>query len=291
MRVFAIIPRAGLGNRLLVWAKALVFSYLNNTPLYIIGLNKLHIGPLLRNEKSKRFYLSNFRLRVPIKDYLVYIVFNKNKALIEPPISKLQKSNRKTLVIFNGVPHYSDYFAGLKPYRNFIKEELFKIASRKTLDKYFNSEIPYIGIHIRMGDFRKVDKVEDVNKIGLARTPLYYFIDCINKIRSKYKKNIPVTIFSDGYEDELKEILTLDNVKLFNTENDLADLLVLSKSKIIIVSEGSTFSYWAGFLSEASIIRADISQNYKLRSDSKQFEGILQKFLIEELPADEKITN
>jgi hypothetical protein len=35
---------------------------------------------------------------------------------------------------------------------------------------------------------------------------------------------------------------------------DIADLILLSKSRVIVTSATSTFSYWAGFLSEAALI-------------------------------------
>lgn len=279
MKVFAIIPRAGLGNRLLVWARAMVFSYLNNAEFYIIGLNKFHIGPILRKEKSKRFYLTSFRFRIPFNDYFNYYLSNKKDALFEPKIDKLNNLGKNKIVIFNKIPHWSDYFNELKIYRNFIKAQLLDLSHKKVLNKYFEAESPNIGIHIRMGDFRKVSNIEEMKKFGLARTPIYYFIDCIKKIRSSIGECIPVTVFSDGSEKELTEILSLPNIKLFTSGNDLADLLILSKSKIIITSAGSTFSYWAAFLSDADIIHNPVGFNSSVVYNSIRFEGTLEQFI------------
>lgn len=277
MKVIAVIPRAGLGNRLLVWARALIFAHLNKSPLYIVGLNKLHIGPLLRGEKSKRFYINSFRFRLPIRDYYYYIkaYIKTNSVIIEPEIIQYNSTKKNLIVIFNKIPDWRDYFYGLKDHRDYIKLQLLKIINKNLLKKYSEAEVPHIGIHIRMGDFRKINHIEDMKFLGLARTPIAYFIECIEKIRELKREQVPVTIFSDGNEDELSEILKLPYVKLYSSGNDLADLLILSKSKIIITSQGSTFSYWAAFLSDAYVIY----NPYDTIKFDRYEEGSLEDFL------------
>lgn len=105
-----------------------------------------------------------------------------------------------------------------------------------------------------MGDFRKITATEDFSKVGQARTPIQYFIDVINNIRKISGKELPVSIFSDGRVEELSDILSLKNVELVEGNKDIVDLILLSKSKIIVASAESTFSYWAGFLSNAALI-------------------------------------
>jgi hypothetical protein len=65
--VVADLPRAGLGNILFVWAKALIFSRLNNLPLEIIGWDKFKLGPWLRGERSKRDYSGSWTNEVRSK--------------------------------------------------------------------------------------------------------------------------------------------------------------------------------------------------------------------------------
>ena len=52
--VLAKLPKAGLANKLLVWARALVFAKENNYELFVIGWFDFKLGPFLRNEKTKR---------------------------------------------------------------------------------------------------------------------------------------------------------------------------------------------------------------------------------------------
>jgi hypothetical protein len=52
-------------------------------------------------------------------------------------------------------------------------------------------------------------------------------------------------------------------------------LILLSRSKIIITSAGSTFSYWAGFLSDSPIIMHPdhIHHSIRLSHESGYYEG------------------
>lgn len=276
MKVFAVIPRAGVGNRLLVWAKALVFSNINQCPLFIIGINKLHIGPLIRQENSKRFYLGSFKFNGILKSYYEFLTIKKNEIIYEPPIQKYNNLKNNVVIIFNQIPSWKDYFDQIRNYRSFIKNELFKIISNKVYNIYIQTPAPEIGVHIRMGDFKKVKSLKELSKVGLARTPLDYYINLINEIRIKKGENTQVKIFSDGYNQELAEILRLKNVERFNSGNDMADMLVLSKSKIIITSMGSTFSYWAAFLSDADVINNPLDVHPILRNENNLFEGTLE---------------
>ena len=55
------LPRAGLANMLLTWAEALVFSKNHSIPIISKGWYKIKIGPLIRRERSKRFYWNYFK--------------------------------------------------------------------------------------------------------------------------------------------------------------------------------------------------------------------------------------
>lgn len=58
---FAKLPRAGLGNMLFVWARAEVFAYLNQIPVFTSSWTQPRLGPTLRREKGKRIYWRYFR--------------------------------------------------------------------------------------------------------------------------------------------------------------------------------------------------------------------------------------
>ena len=59
--VIADIPRCGLGNKMLVWAKACVFAKKHDLPMFTYGWEQFNIGPWLRGEKSNRYYAGYFK--------------------------------------------------------------------------------------------------------------------------------------------------------------------------------------------------------------------------------------
>ncbi len=52
----------------------------------------------------------------------------------------------------------------------------------------------------------------------------------------------------------MAEVLSAPNVRRSGNNSDIVDLLLLSKSKVVITSRSSTFSYWSGFLADAPMI-------------------------------------
>jgi hypothetical protein len=142
----------------------------------------------------------------------------------------------------------------LKPFRNELKKELLNIVSnsnRKLINKLTSIDV---AVHVRLGDFQKLQKGKSFSEVGATRTPIEYFIDSINKVKSQ-NPSYKFGVFTDGYEHEVEAILKLESVELFPSINDLVDLFQMSKSKILITSAGSTYSYWAGFLGDCEIIQ------------------------------------
>lgn len=250
--VLAELGNFGLGNRLLIWGKAYLLSYHNNIPLVVRGWSKISVGTWMRREKVKRMYGNFFFKTDSILLNFQEVFIPKSKMITNPAVSAI--ISNYSIIKVTELPHWSDYFKDLKPFREIVKTALYDMLN-PSLKSYLETlSIPIIGIHIRMGDFKPLLKGTDFSKVGHVRTPFAYFIDCIRQIREIAGSELPVTIFSDGYEGELQTILSLPNVHLALANPDIIDLLLLSKSKIVITSAGSTFSYWAGFLSDAPLI-------------------------------------
>ena len=127
-----------------------------------------------------------------------------------------------------------------------------------------------------MGDFRHLQAGENFAQVGLVRTPLVYFIDLIRDIRQIAGKELHVTVFSDGEAEELAPLLAISGVQRANHNPDIVDLLLMAQSQLIICSAGSTFSYWASFLSEAPVLLHPDHIHQPLRPDDvneRYFEG------------------
>lgn len=259
------LPKAGLGNQLFPLMHALIFGKLNELPVIVTGYHTFKLGPLLRGEKSKRQYRGFFTFeknwlgeasdRRKVKRFL-----ERFDQVIEPDVIKLSASERENKVfVFRETGDYNDYFARLKDHHQEVIDTLYSIIEPAIIEELNNKESPVIGVHIRMGDFRKL-KPGETYLSGHVRPPQSLFIDLINQVRNVNGSNLPVSVFTDGYPKELHKILSLKNTFLIENNSDLVDLLLLSKSKLIIPTQASTFSTWAVFLSQSTVI---LPFNYK----------------------------
>jgi len=251
-------PKAGLGNQLFAIMNGILYAKLNSIGYKYINLNLFNIGPYLRFEKSKRKYSSYFNFHSSVLFYILYflkyqLLIPKQKLILNPNKSFLN-DNLNNVYLFNSSAHWSDYFAFLKDHRKLVISLFFNVLNEDLKKKYYDLSNPIIGVHIRRGDFLKFQNDEHFKNNGNTKTPDFYFIELIMSIRKYTKMQIPVKLFSDGYKAELQNILSLQNIELVENNNDMLDLLHLSKSQLIITSAGSTFSYWAAFLSNATVL-------------------------------------
>jgi hypothetical protein len=253
--IYCVLPNAGLGNQLFVIAKSLVFKELNGGLIIYVNTTQFKIGPYLRGDRSKRNYLNffifqkNLILDLIRSFYFKHII--KNIEFNEPSLAVML--NFKS-VVFSQIPHYSIYFKELIPYRELIKERLFDILNDNIKNIILKLDVIDVAVHIRLGDFQRLGEGVDFKTVGGTRTPLIYFIEEITRLK-ELNGDYRFFIFSDGKESELKAVLDLDNTFFYKSENDIVDLYQMSKSKFLITSAGSTYSYWAGFLGDCKIIQ------------------------------------
>jgi hypothetical protein len=245
-RVYVQFPKTGLGNLLLIWARALVFAHLNNLQLVCSPWWGLRLGAWKRNERKKRLYWGYFRESRLLARLQVRLLKQVVEVVKEPAVQKLQLQKPKpTLYIFRQVVVENDLFGPLRTHRHFVKEKLFGLLHPAMHEQLARFQTPVIAVHIRRGDF----------KLGNPITPQSFFIDCIRAVRAAAGACWPVTIFSDAREDEIAEVMALPSVALAEKKPDILDILIMSKSKVTVLSQSSTFSYWAAFLSDAVILK------------------------------------
>lgn len=254
------LPRYGLANKLITWAKAWVWCNNNNVDLHTNGWVHFPIGSILRKENRLRWYQGFFK-----SDKRVHFRFwhkeQTIKSINDQPLSGIKRFG------FKATPYISD-LKELQTFQHQIKNAFYDMISQEQINKCNQQEVPIIGVHIRRGDFVKTG----------SSVHLDYYINTIEKIRKISKKELPVTVFSDGFECELLPVLSLPNTKLFKSVNDLVDLLVLSKSRILITSLSSSYSYWAAFFSDGIIIHHPKTWVKQCRPDSinnSVFEGLV----------------
>jgi hypothetical protein len=256
--VICNLPKAGLGNQLFALMKAQLFAHLHNLPVLVTGYRQVNIGPYLRNEKVKRNYNNYFKFQKNICQYLStefrMLIKRKSGWIKEPAFNGKSMSVSDSFFYFGEIPHWRDYFGVLRENRQLTMKLFYDMVRDDILKQANEYTAPCVGVHIRMGDYRKLQTGEDFNKVGLVRTPEEYFIYVINAIRKIHGTCLPVTVFTDGYRNELEKVFSLKDISMAEGNPDIVDMLILSKSKIIVASAGSTFGYWAGFLSDAILI-------------------------------------
>lgn len=253
------LPKAGLGNQLFPLLHAAVFARLNQLPLMVTGYHQLKIGPYLRREKNKRQYANYFKFQKSVlgewfDKRKIKNLEKKWETVFEPAVDKISEGLKQNKIfVFDKMTTYHDYFKHLKGHRELAIELLNELINPVLKKKLNDPDKEYISMHMRMGDFRKLQAGESYNS-GHVRTPASFFIENLQAIRQLQGKNLEAIIFTDGRPEELKEILQMPNVTLAAPNPDIIDLFLLSKGKIIIGTHGSTYSAWACFLSESPYI-------------------------------------
>lgn len=269
------MPRAGLGNKLLVWARAYAFSRLHKLPLYISPWEQVKLGPIVRRERDPRFYNSYFKHGHRMAFFARYWFARYAECQTNPPLDEaaIEPSDRQKVYIFRWDGFNGDYFHGLEKHLDVVRFGLLEMTLQHHLQVVNETPPPCIGIHIRRGDFPELKPHEDFYSAQLTRTPLTYFKDLIEQIRSITNASTEVSIFSDARPAELEMLLRLPNVIYASTNSAVADLLLLSKSKVIALSAGSTFGYWSAFLSNAAIIHnaKNFRRGYRPAEFNKRF--------------------
>lgn len=243
--VYVKFPKTGLGNLLLIWARAKVFAHINQLPMVMSPWWGFRLGAWLRRERKKRLYWGYFKENNWLTRINTRLMGYSLETVHEPKVQLLDKTELGKFFLFDQVITDNDLFGDIRAHRNFIKEEIFEMLNPTVKEKLKTYESPVFSLHIRRGDF----------KYGNPITPLSFFAEGIKAVRTAFNKELPVTIFTDAQRNEVADLLEIPGVKLAENKPDIVDILLLSKSKVIMLSQSSTFSYWGAFLSDAIVIR------------------------------------
>src|SRR5262249_8615684 len=256
-RVLALLPNAGLANKLLVWAKAEVFAMLNDMPNDTIGWTWPKIGRLMRGERSLRMYGRYVRSRKSAWSIALATGFFTGRLVIEPEVARLPSRSARgsRIYVFKDIPSWRDLFGDIRNHRDLIRGRrlaMIRDQYKRELDALRG---PVVAVHVRRGDFRSLRVGEDFAHVGGVRTADQYFADLIEQIRQVSGWDLPVTVFSDGTDDEIAFLTRMPSVARSPATSDVVDLLLMARARIIVTSPGSTFGELAAFLSEAVILR------------------------------------
>ena len=248
----ARLPAAGLGNKLFVWAKAYMFSRLNVIPLRVTGWLRFQKAPVLQGLDFRLYW--NYFKQVDEAGRRTNRYADRHYRVVAEPLVGHRDIETGVIYEYSKVPHWNNYFGDIREYRGQVKAALMEMLTDARLRELSRHKSPVIAANVRMGDFRKLQPNENFANVGGVRTPLVYFRELIENIRKLHGSPLPVEIVTDGGARELAELLALPNVSIAPRRSKVIDILMMSRSKILLCSAGSTFSYWAGFLGECALI-------------------------------------
>jgi len=213
----------GLANCMFIAANAYVLARKNAYEFIEPTWFKISIGPFLRKENDKRTYFKIFK-SLGIEGFKKILLLNKfNKNNIE-----IGWDNKYFLNLSKEIVLVKEYFDLL------TTDEVKKAVSVLEFSEY-------IALHVRLGDYPKQYRVN-----------MSWFYNVVLNILS-VTPDQKFILFSDGNDDELDMLLKIPNVEKCFFGNAYADMLAISKSKLLIASD-STFSAWGAFLGHVPIL-------------------------------------
>ena len=235
--IFFRLLGPGIGNSLLVWARALIYSQKHNLKMLQPAWKNFAIGPIIRQQKDFRRYTNIFKDDSNYLNNLRLLLF-KRKIFEENLVSHKFKS--EDILIVKGL---RNFFNDLYEANDLIYKHLLAMTNDKLLHglnfNYDNS----ITLHVRRSDFHGSTVATEINDDQ-------WFIRVVNLLRKKLSKNLKVYIFTDVKSNQIKELMSLPNTFRLDYKISVADLLSMTKSKIFIGSKHSTFSHWVSYLGQ-----------------------------------------
>ena len=243
----------GLGNLLFPLYRALQNQIVYGGEIIFPQFRQIKIGPFLRKEKDKRTYGNIFWPRSKA-DILLQFKSLTQKSILENDLNKNVSLNIKESIT---VKYFglNNYFHDLEPeyIAEFNKFLLAKVKSRRKIDecRQLISE-NNVAIHLRLGDFSYVNKGHPDERRMNARVPIEWYGKIIHNLINQ-NPNLVFTVFTDEKILSQEQLNILGKPAIDTSDNALEAILRMSFYPILIGSQ-STFSLWAAFLGQSTII-------------------------------------
>lgn len=256
-RVFAYakVGRSGLGNMLMPWARAEVFSRRTGVRLISPQWVQPKIGPLLRKEADLRYYTSLFSPGDYVTGWRRLWLLGLRRRLTEEHAKHLAETG--TLHQEAGIACFSglgEYLRGMSPYAEYLGRRLWAITSDKVKSSVLDQQDDVdIAVHVRRGD------MEIWNGNGVlpnCRTlPDEWYISILESLQDLVRRPLSIRIFSDARSDTIKDLIRVTHSTRTPLGNDvLTDLWLMSKARVFVSTGTSTLSAWASFIGEMPTI-------------------------------------
>lgn len=246
MHVLTIQLKGGLGNQLFQFAKGIELAIQHDMKIFFS--TAWYEGQNLRAPEIGQF-------QIPL-DKVVKPIVSKASLSFSPGFacncsSKFAINEKSFHYEKNETPNkcatVEGYWQGVVNFSE--NSELIRNYLRKCIQ-----EVPitnHIYVHCRLGDYFKSSKVQEIHPIMTTK----YYSKALS-IMEKFTKEPDVKLVSDDPQIALGQIMP-SNYKFIDCSSDFLfdDFSKLVNSKYLIIGN-STFSWWAGYLSDAELVIA-----------------------------------
>lgn len=265
---------AGLGNILFTYARAVVYAAKDDRVKLIWPTwPSVKIGPILRNEKDKRFYLDLFRNN---SKYICGI----KKVLLRLCKKKVTEEQYRDAVDSCGkiveLVGFEGCFDSILQDSKIVKEDLVRNLAPKNKKAIEFRADNAICMHVRLGDFKRATMEQVLSGQNDASIPVEWYALILENIRKITGTCTKTYVFSDGSDEELTPLLSMENVERITFGTAIGDILAISNAGIFVAS-GSSFSMWARYLGRMTTIMLpnQVKQHILLETETnKEIEAL-----------------
>jgi hypothetical protein len=215
---------------------------------------KLKIGPLLRGEKDKRYYTDLFSSRSYVRGLRRWLWLATAARIAERDAEHAVGATEsgRELAVFRDMQGMYEPLIG---HQEFLHRRLLEIVTPRNRQLIDDSPAPYIAVHVRRGDVVVIDRGKAWDQsMGWLGLPEDWFVRAIAQLRALAGWEVPVTVFTDAYENQIPAILSLPSVTVAPQRPAIVDILVMATARVLIPTTSSTFSMWAAFLGEMPVV-------------------------------------
>lgn len=246
----AVLGRFGLGHSLLAWARAYLWARDHAVPMLAPRWRYLRIGPYLRRESDKRRYETLFRYDGYVRGArkAAWLLAARSVPIEEIGDGVPPAGRRPRVIVFrNDLRNNTRYFRELLGRHDELRQELLRVTRPEHRPPLAGR--PFIGMHVRRGDFNEVSLEMLRAGEGNARLPVTWFVEMLRGLRRGFGRDLPAVVFTDGTPEEVSGLLAERAVSLAPRRSAIHDLLSMSQAAVIAGS-ASGMTMWGSFLGQ-----------------------------------------
>lgn len=178
----------------------------------------------------------------PTPNYIVGIK-KFQKLLFHKRLSELSAQSQAPLP--GTVVHFRGMRGKFQPFlddHEFVRSELLAITREEHLSGFRARDPAPIGIHVRCGHFiQRPDYGQMINNPN-SRLPLSWYVSALEEIRKSYGKSVRAYVFSDGTEEELAALLSMENVTRVEYGSSIAETRMPRQPHLVHPTANRMFS-------------------------------------------------